>query len=214
MVISKQVEVAPLERGKHAKDRRQQALIEAATAVFADHGYDAATTREVAERAGCSEGLIHRYFGGKRGLLLATLESRCGEVVRQLDAALPQPDSLEEEIEQLLLWHLAAMWERRDLMRVSVSQAIIDPEVGRSVNDSINRHRVDLIIERLRRHQQAGRLRYDLELEAVAHAIAGLGFAFGFLGQVVFEMDRAYVRRAASVVAGVLSRGMTAGPEA
>ncbi len=214
MVISNRTDVAPLQRGKHAKDRRQQALIEAATTVFADHGYDAATTREVAERAGCSEGLIHRYFGGKRGLLLAALESRCGEVVQQLDAALPQPESLEEEIEQFLLWHLAAMWERRDVMRVSVSQAIIDPEVGRSVNDSINRRRVDLIIERLRRHQQAGRLSTESELEAVAHAIAGLGFSFGFLGQVVFEMDRAYLRRVAAVVAGVLSRGMAAGSEA
>jgi AcrR family transcriptional regulator len=41
-----------VERGKHHKDQRQRCLIEAATQVFARKGYDAATTREVSERAG------------------------------------------------------------------------------------------------------------------------------------------------------------------
>ena len=41
-------------QGKRDKQRRQRKLIDAANAVFAEHGYDAATTREVAERAGYS----------------------------------------------------------------------------------------------------------------------------------------------------------------
>ena len=211
MTTPKAEATAP-ERGKRDKALRQSALIEAATAVFAEHGYDAAATREVAERAGCSEGLIHRYFGGKRGLLLAIIESQCVEIVERLGSALPQADSPEEEIEQLLLWHLAGMWERRDLMRVSVSEAIIDPQVGRSVNESINRRRVDLIIERLRRQQDAGRLRDDADLEVIAQAVAGLGFALGFMGQVVFCMDRHYVKHLAAGIARVLSRGITVQP--
>jgi AcrR family transcriptional regulator len=212
MTISSAHEPAPLEPGKRDKALRQQALIEAATAVFAEHGYDAATTHEVAQRAGCSEGLIHRYFGGKRGLLLAIIESQCVEIVERLGSSLPQADSPEEEIEQLLLWHLAGMWERRDLMRVSVSEAIIDPQVGRSVNESINRRRVDLIIERLRPHQEAGRLRDDVDLEVIAQAVAGLGFALGFMGQVVFGMDRNYVKRLSAGTARLLSRGITKQP--
>ena len=55
---------------------REQALIAAATRLFATKGYDATTTREIAAEAGCAEGLIHRYFQGKEGLLFAIIRSR------------------------------------------------------------------------------------------------------------------------------------------
>jgi AcrR family transcriptional regulator len=67
-MMTSRTRTAPPHPGKRDKEKRQRSLIDAANAVFAEHGYDAATTRAVAERAGCSEGLIHRYFGGKRGL--------------------------------------------------------------------------------------------------------------------------------------------------
>jgi len=208
-VTTSKAEAVALGRGKRDKALRQSTLIEAATAVFAEHGYDAATTREVAERAGCSEGLIHRYFGGKRGLLLAIVESKVDEAAEAVRCGLPDCDSVGEDIEQLLLLHLTLMWERRDLMRVSVSQAIIDPEVGCAISDGMNRQRVSLIRERLRHHQEAGRLRDDVDLDAIAHAIAGLAFALGFVGQVVFAMDRDHLGRIASGAAAVLARGMT-----
>jgi AcrR family transcriptional regulator len=198
------------ERGKRDKELRQQALIEAATAVFAEHGYDAATTREVAERAGCSEGLIHRYFEGKRGLLLAIIESKIADGIEDFRSRLPDRGSAEQEIEQILLWHLRVLWERRDFMRVTVSEAIIDPEVGHSAVAGINKQHVNFIIEKLRRHAEAGRVRGDADLEAVGEAIAGLGFLFGFMQQVVFGVDREYVRRLAVGTARVFSRGVVA----
>src|SRR4030095_1567895 len=131
-----------IERGKRDKEQRRQSLIDSATVVFAQRGYDCATTREVAERANCAEGLIHRYFNGKRGLLLAILESRAAQVVQDFVTALADRDSVEEEIEQIVLWHLETMWERRDFMRVAVSQAAIDSEIGRTINEGIHNERV------------------------------------------------------------------------
>jgi AcrR family transcriptional regulator len=200
-------------QGKHDKERRQRSLMEAATAVFAEHGYDAATTREVAERAGCSEGLIHRYFGGKRGLLLAVMESKAGEVVEGLRGALSDRDTLEQEIEQFLLWHLRVLWEHRDFMRVAVSQAIIDPEFGHVAEDITNQ-RASLILERLARHQAAGRIRSDVDLEAIGQTVAGFAFMAGFMGQVVVGLDREYLRRLSVGMAAVLSRGIGTEPEA
>jgi AcrR family transcriptional regulator len=212
MAVVNQTEVVPLPRGKHAKDQRQRALVEAATAVFAEHGYDAATTREVAERAGCSEGLIHRYFGGKRGLLLAIVEGKVAEAVEAIMSGLPECDTVEEEINQIISLHLTAMWEHRDLMRVCVSRAIVDPELGRRINEGMNRQRLRFIKARLSRHQQVGHLRDDVDLDAVAEAVAGLGLLFGFVAQVAFAMDRAYVRRLAIRTGAMLSRGMVGPP--
>src|SRR5258706_3826501 len=57
--------------GPESRDReaRKRALVEAAITLFADEGYGGVSTRAVAERAGCSETLLFRYFRGKRGLL-------------------------------------------------------------------------------------------------------------------------------------------------
>ena len=196
------------ERGKHGKLLRQQALMEAATAVFAEHGYDAATTRAVAERAGCSEGLIHRYFGGKRGLLLALLDDKADGLAEQMRAALPDRASLDDELTRIFLWPLESMWEQRDFMRVCVSRASIDPEVGHMVGHHLNARRVEVIAEKLRRHQAAGRVRDDVDVDAVAYAVTGMNLASGFFLQAVFDLDRDEVRRMTEQMARVVARGI------
>ncbi len=198
------------ERGKHGKLLRQRALMEAATAVFAEHGYDAATTRAVAERAGCSEGLIHRYFGSKRGLLLALLDEKAERFAEQMRAALPDRASLDEELAQLFLWPLESMWEQRDFMRVCVSRASIDPEVGHVIGHHLNARRVEVIAEKLRRHQAAGRVRSDVDIDAIAYAITGMNLTSGFFLQAVFDLDRDEVRRMTEQTARVIARGIAA----
>ena len=71
-----------LPRRRRDKEATKQALLSAAGRVFAERGYDAATTREVAQQAGVNEQLIQRYFGGKEGLLL-TLIRQFGEAEQQ-----------------------------------------------------------------------------------------------------------------------------------
>jgi len=200
------------QQGKRDKAKRQRSLIEAANAVFAEHGYDAATTREVAERAGCSEGLIHRYFGGKRGLLRAVMESKAAAVLDGFSSALPDRDDVREDIEQALLWPLGILWEHRDFLRVAVARATIDAELGHSVAGKIHNQRVGLVLEKLQRHREAGRIRRDVDLEAVAQAIAGFGFMLGFMGQVVIGMDREYAQRITVAFASVLTRAISAEP--
>jgi len=202
--------ICALERGKHGKQSRQRALIDAATQVFAEKGYDCATTREVAERSGCSEGLIHRYFGGKRGLLIAIVGSRADDLAGESAAEMPPRQTLAEDVEQLLLWPLDAFWERRDFLRVCVSQAVIDADVGRMIGDRLNGARVRFITERLRMHQAAGRIRPDVDVAAIALSISGLNIAVGFFGQVVFEIERADARQIARETACVITAGMAA----
>src|SRR3954466_1727491 len=54
-----------------AKTRQQ--LIEAAGQVFAEHGYRAATVREICMRAGANVASIHYHFGDKEKLYLEVL---------------------------------------------------------------------------------------------------------------------------------------------
>ncbi|HEY8767523.1 MAG TPA: TetR/AcrR family transcriptional regulator [Dehalococcoidia bacterium] len=188
------------------KEQRRVALIEAANTVFAERGYDCATTREIAERAGCAEGLIHRYFAGKRGLMLAILEYKGLQISGEHGATLPDGDSVHAEIEQIMLHDIAAKWERSNFMRICVSQAAIDPEIGAAVRDGVQARQVEFIAAKLRKHQRAGRIRPDVDVEAITHAISGLGFSIGFMYQVAFGGARES--------AAAIARGISCSPRA
>src|SRR6478752_2281749 len=60
-----------------AKDRQstEQSLLKASLDIFSSKGFEKATTKAIAQKAGCAEALIHRYFGSKEKLLLAVF--RC-----------------------------------------------------------------------------------------------------------------------------------------
>ena len=62
-------------------------LLDAGEAVIAARGYEAATTRSIAERAGLNTGLIQYYFGGKAGLYEALLERRLRKAREIFDGA-------------------------------------------------------------------------------------------------------------------------------
>jgi AcrR family transcriptional regulator len=61
--------------GKSKKEelvqKRSVQILEAAARVFAQKGYHAATTKEIAAQAGVSEGTIYNYFRSKEDLLLS-----------------------------------------------------------------------------------------------------------------------------------------------
>lgn len=62
---------APASRGDVARDR----LIAVAARLFASRGYDGVSVRELAKAADVNVASVSYYFGGKRGLYLAALES-------------------------------------------------------------------------------------------------------------------------------------------
>src|SRR5476649_2487408 len=52
------------------KAERRRRVLEAARAVFLEHGYESATTREIAARAGVAVGTVFVYARDKRDLLM------------------------------------------------------------------------------------------------------------------------------------------------
>ena len=122
----------------------------------------------------------------------------------------PDRETVAEEIEQGLHWALDVMWEKQCFMRVSVSRAAIDPEIGRTITARLHRERARLIAAKLRRHQQAGRIPVSVDADIVAEMIVGLAFAYGFADQVMTGMDRDRVRHVAEVTAALITRGLTA----
>ena len=56
---------------RKTKDVRREEILEAAQEVFAEHGYQGASTDEIARRAGISQPYVFRLFGTKKDLFIA-----------------------------------------------------------------------------------------------------------------------------------------------
>ncbi len=59
-----------------AEDRKHQ-ILQVATDLFANRGYEGATTREIAKRAKVNEAIIFRHFPTKEDLYWAVIENKC-----------------------------------------------------------------------------------------------------------------------------------------
>lgn len=95
------------ERRVRDADRTQQALLDAATAVFAEFGLEGARIDAIAERAGVNKRLIYYYFGGKDELFYAVLKrvyAGIRNAERELDLVNCKPvDAIRRLVE--FTWH-------------------------------------------------------------------------------------------------------------
>jgi len=64
----------PQVRRERSKALTRGAILEAAASVFAAHGFEGATIREIAERAGVKQPLVVYHFASKEGLWKAAVE--------------------------------------------------------------------------------------------------------------------------------------------
>jgi TetR/AcrR family transcriptional regulator len=82
-------------RSKRNAELTRQALLDAAEAAFAEHGFAGARVEAIAKAAGYNQGLIFRYFGDKLGLYAEVLR-RIDRQGMEFQARLIQP-LLEDE---------------------------------------------------------------------------------------------------------------------
>ena len=74
----------------------QEKLLDVATHLFADYGYDKVSIRQIANEAGVNSAMISYYFGGKKGLYCTILEKQMEPVQSflQEDANLLSPKEM------------------------------------------------------------------------------------------------------------------------
>jgi AcrR family transcriptional regulator len=103
-------------RPRAGESDTRERILAAAIDEFADAGYDGATMRAIAARAGVDSALVHHYFGTKADLFGETV----GAPMRP-DLAIPEilAGSREEAAERIVRYVLEA-WEQPDVRRRGV----------------------------------------------------------------------------------------------
>lgn len=167
----------------------EEALIAAAGTAFAEIGYEGTTTKLIAERAGCSEALIQRYFNGKEGLLLAVLGHEDTEYEIEF-LRRPLCSDLAEEAREAFTHALEVMAIRSRKLRIVLSRVLIDPSFRPDFNRiCIYREMKSEAVMRFMRYRAAGMLCLDLDIESVVEMLMGLSFEISFLHRELLDAD-------------------------
>jgi len=86
-------------------DERREEVLRAAAAVFAEGGYQGASTEEIARRAGISQPYVFRLFGSKRDLFLAVVQACFDRTARTFERAAKGLSGLEALSAMGLAYH-------------------------------------------------------------------------------------------------------------
>lgn len=159
---------------EHGRERKQQ-LVDAALALFSEHGYNATRISDICERAGVAKGLFYWYFPTKHDLFGEIVRSMRQRLRRAQGSAMrPDDDPLTRLRDgtvasvRFLAEH-AAFFELIDVQRA-------DPAV-RDILRADTKVYVDDVIALVREAQDAG-LVVDVDPKVLATGVLGAVSAF------------------------------------
>jgi AcrR family transcriptional regulator len=166
---------------------RRDQILDAASALFAERGYDEVTIEDVAKAAGVARGLVHHYFGGRKEVLLALLE-RVG-VVREEQLRPPVGRSVRARVADSVSRWLDWTEANRTIYlgAIAPGEDVADPEV-RGVVDGLVRRAIALVVAfHADIAQDSPRLRYALECWTGLNRAATRRWLRGEAGREVTE---------------------------
>ncbi len=178
--------------------RSKNALIEAATVLFAERGYRETSVQAIGARAGVSRGSIFWHFESKEGLLWAVVERAFGSWETEVLVPAVGDATGVEAMRRALAAHRRFLVERTAALRlfyILVFEALGPrPELAQE----LARLHVNLramTVDWIRQAIDAGELRDDVHPEAVVIFITGAlgGIAYQWLlDPGGFDLDRVY----------------------
>lgn len=119
-------------------------ILRAAIHVFAEKGFSAGRTSEIAKEAGVSEGTVFNYFKTKHDLLQGLLLAFFTSVVRpffleSIDTYLEsvRESSLDEALTKLLLERMQLMHQNAELMKTVCAESMFHPELMKQIDEEI-----------------------------------------------------------------------------
>ena len=145
-------------------ERKEQAILDAARAIFVEHGFDGARMSEIARRAGIGEGTIYSYYESKAELMLAVLQQFWDVLTREAEAVMASTtaEDFSDRLRALAGYHLNTVILNADFINLSFALRRNNSEV--SVSRDHLRHYVAVFDQLFRRGQDRGELRRDAVL--------------------------------------------------
>lgn len=161
-------------RRDQQKSETRDLVVEAARALFEEKGWEAATTRDVAARAGVAVGTVFAHFPDKRALLAAALHDQVAGALAEAWATLPERGVLDQ------LLHVAGRLYASYRARPTLSKALVAASLFETRDDALSAQLAAFharVGELVAAGVARGELRRDLDPALAAQAYFALYFA-------------------------------------
>ncbi|MFN3304330.1 MAG: TetR/AcrR family transcriptional regulator [Roseateles sp.] len=156
-------------------EQRVRDILRVGREVFAERGYERATTTEVAQRLGVSEATVFTYFRSKRELCMRVIQDWYDEIIAAIEAGLPRDQPVRQQLEFVVLTHLRLfLVQGTGLCALVLSEGRKD--AGQEFGDGfveLQRRYTAPLMELLARGQQAGEIRQDVPLRLLRSLVFG-----------------------------------------
>lgn len=163
----------PAPARRRRKEARPQELLAAALELFAEKGFAATRSEEVAARAGVSKGTLYLYFPSKEELFKAVVRSNLGSLIAEGQGI---ADSHVGSTSDLLRFLLRTWWQRvghtpaGSINKIILAEVRNFPDLAQFYVDEVVRPAHHLLAQTLQRGIDRGEFRQVPVHEAV-HAL-------------------------------------------
>lgn len=172
------MEKSPEGRPQRRAAARREQILDAATNLFAQQGFHATTTREIASAADLSEGTLYNYFGNKERIFTALLDKLISKQNSLYTISMPAdtPDFISTlfEIQQEFLQ------DNLELVKAVLPQVIINDEYRRKYFQEYYSPTISFLLLQLQARDVLGQIR-PINHEMGARFLRGLLFGLSFL---------------------------------
>ena len=171
-------------RYEKPQTEREAAIIQAATRLFGERGYDATRTAQVASMAGVTERTLFRYFPTKSALyrrvmfpaiLAATLPRELTYIGRLFAS---DSESYSDWHRRILKARIEVAKDAAPQFRLLIATLMTDEAVRRRVIELWKKNLWEMAVAAIRRYQRRGQLRSDVRPEAIARTVVSLNLGY------------------------------------
>lgn len=154
--------------------QRVKDILQAGRDVFAEKGYDAATSAEIAQRAGISEATVFSYFSGKRELCARVIADWYDEIIQAFETGLPRDGSVRQQFAFIVRTHLRLMLVNgTGLCSLVLSEGRTKQHDLSDALTELQRRYTAPLMNVLARGQELGHVRRDIPLRLMRSLVFG-----------------------------------------
>lgn len=197
----------------------EAAILDAATRLFSENGYDGVSMRRIAEAAGVSKANIYHHFASKEALFFAIMRRSAQELTSLIENLAEGRGPFENRLQAFAGAHLEHLFDNAARVRLVLREAFSgDEQKSRTVVEQMLGGIVNRMIAIFDAGQRAGLLRDDLDPGLCATLLMGADlFYFQVHGLLQQIPEAAYIRdpgHYSQQMTDVLLNGMLAAPRA
>ncbi|MGB3511328.1 MAG: TetR/AcrR family transcriptional regulator [Microcoleaceae cyanobacterium] len=162
-------------------------ILQAAQKLFARHGYDGTTTRDLAQKAGVAEGTLFRHFTNKKAILIELATQGWIDILTDLLTELSEMSSYKA-VAKVMRRRMLNMSKNADMMKVCFFEAQFHPELQNRIQSEVIAKMTDVAEAFFETAMERGIYR-RMNPKVVARVFLGMFAIAGFSQQTLLEPD-------------------------